>query len=71
MSWLQPREADMHFILRDNDNYNFDVKVKCYRFVSFVKDVIDCRCLRCVFCFRIKEKEKDTFYINFYSTIFF
>ena len=70
MSWLQPREADMHFILRDNDNYNFDVKVKCCRFVSFVKDVIDCECLRCVFCFIIKEKEKITFYINFYFTIF-
>ena len=64
MSWLQPRKVDMHFILNKNDNYNFDVKVKCCRFVSFVKDVIDCGYLRCVFCFRIKEKEKDKFYIS-------
>ena len=32
--------------------------------------MIDHGCLRCIFCFRIKEKEKNTFYINFYSTIF-
>ena len=71
MSWLQPRKAGMHFILSDNDNYNFDVKVKRCRYVGFVKDVIDCGYLRCVFFFfRIKEKEKDTFYINFYSIIF-
>ena len=68
--WLQPRKGGMHFILSDNGNYDFDVKVKRCRFVGFVKDVIDCGCLGCVFCFRIKEKEGDTFYINFYSTIF-
>ena len=60
----------MHFILSDNGNYDFDIKVKRCRFVGFVKDVIDCGCLGCVFCFRIKKKERDTFYINFYSTIF-
>ena len=60
----------MYFILSDNNNYDFDVKVKCCRFISFVNDVIVCKCLECVFCFRIKEKEKDTFYINFYFTIF-
>ena len=60
----------MHFILSDNDNYNFDFKVKRYRFVGFVKYVIDCGCFGCIFCFRIKEEEKDTFYINFYFTIF-
>ena len=58
----------MHFILSDNDNYNFDVKVGCCEFVGFVNDVIDCGYLGCVFCFRIKEK--DTFYINFYFIIF-
>ena len=60
----------MHFILSDNGNYDFDVKVKCCRFVGFVNDVIDGEYLGCVFCFRVKEKEKDTFYINFYSIIF-
>ena len=70
MSWLQPRKSGMYFILSDNNIYDFDVKVKCYRFMSFVNDVIVCMCLECVFCFRIKEKEKDTFYINFYFTIF-
>ena len=32
--------------------------------MGFVNDVIECRCLGYVFYFRIKEKEKDTFYIN-------
>ena len=63
------KEANLHFILSDNDNYNFDVKDKCCGFVDFVNDVIDCGCLGCIFCFRIKVKEKDTFYINFYSII--
>ena len=64
------KEGCLHFILSDSGNYNFDVKVNRCELVSFVKDVVDCRCLKCVFCFRIKEKEKDTFYINFYSIIF-
>ena len=70
ISCLQPRKGGIYFILNDNDNYDFDVTVRHYGFVSFVNDVIDYECLRCLFCFRIKEKEKDTFYINFYSTIF-
>ena len=70
MSWLQLRKGDMHFILSDNDNYDFDVKVKHCKFIGFVKDVIDFKCLGCVFVFRIKEKEKDTFYIDFNFTIF-
>ena len=70
MSWLQPRRGGLHFILSDIGNYDFDVKVGHCRFVSFVNDVVDCVCLGCVFYFRIKEKEKYTFYINFYSIIF-
>ena len=70
ISWLQLRKGGLYFILSDNSNYNFDVKVERCEFVGFVNDVIDYECLRCVFCFRIKEKEKNTFYINFYSTIF-
>ena len=70
MSWLQPRKRGLHFILSDNGDYDFDVKVKHYGFVSFVNDMINRGCLGCVFCFRIKKKEKDTFYINFYSTKF-
>ena len=31
---------------------------------------LSCRYLECVFCFRIKEKEKHTFYIKFYFIIF-
>ena len=70
LSLLQPRNESLHFILSDNGNYNFDVKVGRCGFVGFVNDVINYRCLECVFCFSIKEKEKDTFYINFYSIIF-
>ena len=67
MSWLQPRKGGLHFILSDNNNYDFDIKVGSCRFVDFVNnvDVIDCGCLKYAFRFRIKEKEKDTFYINF------
>ena len=35
----------------------------------FVKAEINCECLKCVFCFRNKEKERETFCNNFYSTI--
>ena len=70
LSWLQPRNEDLHFILSDNGDYDFDVKVGHCQFVGFVDDVIHRGCLGYVFCFRIKEKEKDTFYINFYSIIF-
>ena len=64
MSWLQPRKGGLHFILSDNGNYDFGVKVRRSGFVDFVNDVIDCGCLGCVFYFRIKEKEKDTLLID-------
>jgi len=51
MSWLHPRKGGLHFILNDNGNYDFDVKVEHCRFVSFVNDVIDCECLGYVFLF--------------------
>ena len=70
MSWLQPRKGGLHFVLNNNDNYNFDVQVRRCGFMSFVNDVIDYGCLRYVFYFKIKEKEKGIFYINFYSIIF-
>ena len=70
LSLLQPRNESLHFILSDNGDYDFDVKVGHCQFVGFVDDVIHRGCLGYVFCFRIKEKEKDTFYINFYSIIF-
>ena len=70
LSWLQPRKEGLNFILSDNSDYNFDVNVGCCGFVGFVNDVINRDCLGCVFYFRIKEKERDTFYINFYSIIF-
>ena len=69
MSWLQPRKKRL-FILSDNGNYDFDVKFEYCEFMGFVNDVIDFECLGCVFCFRIKVKEKDIFYINFYYIIF-
>ena len=56
MNWLQSTMGGLPFILSDNDNYDFDVKFVSYKFVSFVNDIIDCGCLGCVFCFRIKEK---------------
>ena len=67
---LQVRKEGLHFVLSDNDDYDFDVKVERCEFVGFVNDVINRGCLRCVFYFSIKEKEKDTFYVNFYSIIF-
>ena len=70
MSWLQPRKGDLHFILSENSNYDFDVRVERCRFVGFINDVIDCRCSGCIFRFKIKGKEKDTFYIDFYFIMF-
>ena len=58
------------FILNDNGNYNFNIKIRHYGFLDFVNDVIDCGCLEYVFYFIIKNKEKDIFYINFYSITF-
>ena len=71
-SWLQSRIGGLNFILSNNGNQDFNVKGESCEFVDFVNDVdvIDCRWLKCVFCFRIQEKKKDTFYINFYSIIF-
>ena len=71
MIWLQPRKRGPHFILSDNGNYDFNVKVEHCEFVDFVNDVIDCGCLGCEFCFRIKEKEKDIFYINLFLEILY
>ena len=64
------KEERLAFYIKWQQHYTFDVKVGCCGFVNFVNDVIDCGCLGCVFCFRIKEIEKDIFYINFYSIIF-
>ena len=63
MSWLEPRKGSLHFILSDNGNYDFDVKVKRCGFVGFM-NVIDGEYLGCVFFFRVKEKEKNTFSIE-------
>ena len=63
------KEGGLHFTLSDNNNYDFDVNVRHCGFVDFVNDVIDCGCLRFVFCFRIWG-EREIFHINFYSIIF-
>ena len=67
---LATTKGGLSFILSDNNNYNLDVKVEYCRFVGFVNEMIDYECLEYVFCFKIEEKEKDTFYINFYFIIF-
>ena len=59
MSWPQPKKGGLHFILNDNENYYFDAKVGCCEFIGFINDVINYGCLECVFCSRIKEKDKD------------
>jgi len=62
MIWLQLRKEGLNDNENDNDNYYFDVKVERCGFMGFVIDVIDCGCLGCVFCSRIKRKT------NFIST---
>ena len=64
MSWPQPRKGGLYFILSDNGKYDFDVKVERCGFVSFVNDVIDCKCLKCVFCFKITKKKRNTHSIS-------
>ena len=51
MSWLQPRNGGLHFILNDNGNYDFDVKVERCGFVGFVNDVINCECLGYIYIY--------------------
>ena len=51
-------KGGLHFILSDNGNYNFNVKVGCYRFVGFVNDVIDCGCLGYIFVLKLGRKRK-------------
>ena len=58
MSCLQPKNGDLRFILSDNSNDDFDIKVERCGFEGFINNVIDHECLECVFCFRVKEKEK-------------
>ena len=70
MSCLQPKNGDLRFILSDNSNDNFDIKVERCGFEGFINNVIDRECLECVFCFGVKKKEKIIFYVNFYSIIF-
>ena len=41
------REGGLHFILSDNGNYDFDVKVERCGLVDFLKAMIDCGCLGC------------------------
>ena len=45
------KKGDLHFILSGNNNYDFYVNAGRCGFVDFVNDVIDCRCLGCVFLF--------------------
>ena len=58
MSWLQPSKGSLHFILTDNSNYDFDIKVELYEFVGFVNDVIDYGCLDVYFVLRLRRKRK-------------
>ena len=58
MSCLQPKNGDLRFILSDNSNDDFDIKVERCGFEGFINNVFDRECLECVFCFRVKEKEK-------------
>ena len=76
MSWLPLKKGACILHLSDG-NYNFDVEVEHFGLVGFLKVVIDCGYFRCwcgkalcAFCFSIKEKKKNTFNINFCSTIF-
>ena len=64
MSWSQPRKWDLHFILSDNGNYDFDVKVGHCGFVGFVNEVIDCGCLECVYFVLELRKKRNTHSIS-------
>ena len=69
MSWLQPMKKGLHFILSDNCNYDFDVKFKHCRFVSFVSDVIDIGIWDVYFILRQKRKTHviSTFILQYSS----
>ena len=65
MSWLQPRKQALHFIMGDNDNYDFDVKVGCCGFVGFVNDVIDYGVWDVYFVLELRRKRKTHSISNF------
>ena len=52
------RKEGLHFLLSDDNNYYFVVKIERCGFVGFVNDVIDCDCLECVFFFFLRIKKK-------------
>ena len=65
MSWLQPRKGGLHFILNDNINHDFDVKIGHCKFVGFVYDVIDCGCLDMYFVLELRKKRKTHSILTF------
>ena len=65
MSWLQPRKGGLHFILNDNVNHDFDVKIEHCKFVGFVNDVIDCGCLDMYFVLELRKKRKTHSILTF------
>ena len=65
MSWLQPRKGGLHFILNDNGNYDFDVKVGHCGFVGFVNDVIDYGVWDVYFVLELRRKRKTHSISNF------
>ena len=65
MNWLQPRKGGLHFILNDNINHNFDVKIGHCKFVGFVNDVIDCGCLDMYFVLELRKKRKTHSILTF------
>ena len=72
-SWLQPRRGVciLYWVTTTAITILMLINVKCCRFVGFVKDVIDFGFLRCVFYFRIKEKEKTHFILNFIQNYYY
>ena len=72
MSWLQSRKGGLQFILSDNSNYVFDIKVGHCKFVGFVNDV---GVWNVYFVLELGRKRKtdfiSTFILQYFSKVVF
>ena len=69
------KEKNLHFILTDSDNYDFEIKIYCCGLVSFVKAVIDCGVWNVYFVLELRRKnghiQYQLLFYNIPSNLYF
>ena len=71
LMWLSRSVVTINVVLQllniyidNNNNYDFDVKVKRCGFVGFVYDVINCECLGYIYIFLELRRKRKIHYIS-------